>query len=121
VADRVVPVASDLLSAIGGPVHAIVANLPYVRADEFASLQPEVRDFEPRLALDGGPDGLAVIRRLSVQLWPHLCAGGFTALEVGTGQAGAVANLLAAAGLSEIEARADHAGIDRVVAGRRAE
>jgi release factor glutamine methyltransferase len=115
--DRVALICTDLLGAIHGQCDAVVANLPYVRSDEFARLQPEVRDCEPRLALDGGPDGLGVIRRLCVQLPQHLRPGGFAALEVGTGQAREVEKLLAAGGLEETEVVADYAGIERVVIG----
>jgi release factor glutamine methyltransferase len=121
-------VESDVLLTCGdllGPVRAtadcIVANLPYVRADEFAELQPEVRDFEPRVALDGGPDGLAHIRRLSVHLRRHLSPGGFAALEVGAGQAAEAAKLLLGEGLTEIDVIADYSGVARVVIGRRRE
>jgi release factor glutamine methyltransferase len=123
--NRVSLLCADLLAGVGGPADCIVANLPYVCGDEFAGLQPEVRDFEPRLGLDGGPDGLEVIRRLSVEVRAHLREGGFAALEVGAGQARLggqareVARLLRAGRLSEIEVIADYAGIDRVVIGWR--
>ena len=117
VADRVPLVCGDLLSPLRSRFDAVLANLPYIRTADFPHLQPEVRRFEPRLALDGGQDGLAVIRRLSRQLWCHLRTGGFAALEVGAGQAVEVANLLRAAGLSEVETVADYAGIARVVIG----
>jgi release factor glutamine methyltransferase len=113
--DRVLPVCADLLSAVGRPLDCIVANLPYIARDYLAGLQPEVRDFEPTLALDGGSDGLGLLRRLRVQLFDHLREGGFTALEVGAGQAGEVANLLLRAGLTDIEILPDYAGIERVV------
>lgn len=119
VADRVALVCCDLLTAIRVEADSIVANLPYVRSDEFAALQPEVREFEPRAALDGGADGLEAVQRLSVQLLAHLRTGGFAALEVGTGQARAVAKLLLGAGLSEIETVPDYSGIERVVIGWR--
>lgn len=110
---------ADLLAGLRQPADCILANLPYVRSDQFPTLQPEVRDFEPRLGLDGGADGLAPIRRLSVQLFDHLAEGGFAALEVGAGQAPEVANLLQAARLSGVEIIADYAGIERVVIGWR--
>jgi release factor glutamine methyltransferase len=116
---RVPLVSADLLAGVRGPADCIVANLPYVRSDEFATLQPEVRDFEPRLGLDGGADGLGPIRRLSVQVFDHLAEGGFAALEVGAGQASEVAKLLEAGRLSEVEVIADYAGIERVVIGWR--
>jgi len=115
---RVLVAASDLLSAVGRPADVVAANLPYVRTGEFPSLAPEVRDYEPRLGLDGGEDGLEVIRRLSVQLADHLSPDGLAALEVGAGQAEEVAKLLTRRGLTGIEVVADYAGIPRVVLGR---
>ncbi len=119
VSDRVWPVCCDLLTAIGRPAGCIVANLPYIAHDDFASLDPEVRDYEPRIALDGGLDGLGMIRRLSAMVCAHLYKGGFAALEVGAGQAQQAAKLLACGGLSDIEVLPDLARIERVVVGWR--
>lgn len=119
VADRVQTVCADLLSGFRRPVRAVIANLPYIRRDEFDDLQPEVRDYEPRLALNGGGDGLGMIRRLSGQLAEHVSPGGFAALEVGAGQARHVANLLAGQGFGDIEILPDYAGVERVVIGWR--
>ena len=119
VTERVLLVGSDLLSALRLEADGIVANLPYVESEVLSQLQPEVRDFEPRVGLDGGYDGLEVIRRGSAQLAAHLSRGGFAALEVGAGQAGEVANLLAAGGLTHLEVARDYAGIERVVIGWR--
>jgi release factor glutamine methyltransferase len=119
VADRVLSVRCDLLAAVTGALDFVVANLPYVRSRDIDQLQPEIRDFEPRGALDGGADGLCVIRRLSVQLFDHVATGGFAALEVGAGQADEVANLLGRGGLRSIEVVPDYSGIDRVVIGWR--
>ncbi len=116
---RVSLLCADLLASVRGPADFIVANLPYIATDEFAGLQPEVRDFEPRAALDGGHDGLGPIRRLSVQLSDHLSQGGFAALEVGAGHAPEAAKLLRAGRLSRVEIIADYAGIERVVIGWR--
>ena len=116
---RVSLICADLLAGLRGPADCILANLPYVRSDEFERLEPEVRDFEPRAALDGGADGFGPIRRLSVQVFDHLADGGFAALEVGAGQASEAAKLLRAGRLSRIEVIADYAGIDRVVVGWR--
>jgi release factor glutamine methyltransferase len=94
----------------------IVANLPYVAEAEWAGLQPEVTEWEPREALLGGPDGLDVIRAavaVAAPLAPSL------AFEVGAGQAPAVSELLFAAGFATVETRPDLAGIPRVVWGRR--
>jgi release factor glutamine methyltransferase len=119
VRSRVDLVRCDLLSAIGLPVDGVVANPPYIRHDEFEELEPEVRDYEPRLALNGGLDGLGIVQRLTVRLAEHLNTGGFAALEVGAGQAEAVANLMVHGGLSNIELLPDYAGIARVVIGWR--
>ncbi len=117
VADRALLLRGDLLAAVGRRVDLIVANLPYVPSGEMDRLQPEIRDFEPSIALNGGRDGLGIVRRLSVQLIDHLSTGGFAALEVGAGQAPEVANLLDRGGLSDIELIRDYSGIDRVVIG----
>ena len=116
---RVLLVCCDLLKGVRGGAEFIVANLPYIGSDEFADLQPEVRDYEPRLGLDGGRDGLGIIRRMSGELRDHLAPGGFAALEVGAGQAAEVAKLLVGGGLCEIEVVPDLAGIGRVVIGWR--
>ncbi|MGD0112351.1 MAG: peptide chain release factor N(5)-glutamine methyltransferase [Armatimonadota bacterium] len=118
-AGRVHLLCSDLLDGLRGEFDCVVANLPYVRADEFPELQPEVRNYEPRWALDGGPDGLELIRRLGAQLLGHLRTGGFAALEVGAGQAPEVTKLLETAGLRTVEALRDYGGIERVVIGWR--
>jgi release factor glutamine methyltransferase len=91
----------------------VVANLPYVE-DGF-ELPPDVARFEPAGALFGGPDGLHVVRRLVGMLG----AVPWVALEIGAGQAPAVADLLSAAGFGSVRARRDLAGIERVVVGRR--
>ncbi len=82
VSDRVQVIASDLLAALPGPVHAIAANLPYVRSDELPTLDPEVRLFEPREALDGGDDGLSLVRRLLAEAGPCLYPGGAVVMEM---------------------------------------
>ncbi|HWO16847.1 MAG TPA: peptide chain release factor N(5)-glutamine methyltransferase [Solirubrobacterales bacterium] len=91
-----------------------VANLPYIAEGDWASLQPEVTRWEPREALLAGADGLDAIRGVIPQV-----RAGVLALEVGEGQAGAVATLLVRAGFDEIQTRPDLAGIERVVWGRR--
>ena len=79
----------------------------------------EVRDHEPRLALDGGEDGLTAYRQLTSQAGKILLAGGWLLVEVGIGQTEDVVALFKAAGLAEIQCRDDYAGISRVVAGRK--
>lgn len=95
----------------------IVANLPYVCAGEIPRLSPEVRS-EPLLALDGGADGLDLVRRLVAEAPALLVPGGALVLEIGEGQAQATAELCRAAGLADVRIRADLGGIDRVVSGR---
>ncbi len=104
----------------------VLANLPYVAESEWGELEPEVTEWEPREALLGGPDGLDVIRAaipvcvrlLSASAPQKANAGGALALEVGDGQAGAVAELLFEAGFGAVETRSDLAGIPRVVWGQ---
>lgn len=117
---RVDFIESDLLSAVEGSFDAIAANLPYVEAATIATLQPEVAEFEPRLALDGGEDGLDLVRELAAQATGHLKPAGQLALEIGMGQAGQTEQILRAAGFVEIERHEDLAGIERVVSGRLA-
>jgi release factor glutamine methyltransferase len=97
-----------------GEFDLIVANLPYVAEPEWASLQPEITEWEPREALLAGPDGLDAIRALLAEL----AASGAVGLEVGDGQADAVAAMLGDAGFGAVERRRDLAGIERVVWGR---
>jgi release factor glutamine methyltransferase len=101
----------------------VLANLPYVAEREWPSLQPEVTQWEPREALLAGPDGLDAYRAFIPECPGHLHRyaeqkTGALAVEVGEGQAPAVAELMREAGFEEIEARRDLAGIGRVVIGR---
>jgi release factor glutamine methyltransferase len=110
----------DLLAPVAAqaPFTLIVSNPPYIPSDEIARLAPEVRK-EPVAALDGGRDGLDVIRRLVKEAPPLLAATGALALEVGAGQAAAVSALFAADGrYATATATPDLGGIDRVVAAR---
>lgn len=111
---------SDLLAAARGRFDAIAANLPYVEAGVIATLQPEVAEFEPRLALDGGADGLDLVRELAVQAPEHLKPGGQLALEIGMGQARETERILLAAGFVDTERHEDLNQIERVVSGRLA-
>ncbi len=101
------------------PFSLIAANLPYIPTGEMATLPPEVKS-EPALALDGGADGLALVRRLVAAAPALLAPGGALVLEIGAGQAAATAELLRGAGFGDVRARRDLGGIDRVVSGRRA-
>jgi release factor glutamine methyltransferase len=100
----------------GGAFDLVVANLPYVPTGALAGLAPEVRDWEPRAALDGGPDGLDLVRVLVATAPAVLAIGGWLVLEVGVGQAEAVAAAAVRRGYGRIEVVPDAAGIDRVVA-----
>lgn len=115
-------VRSDLLAAVELPASgfaAIAANLPYIASREVGLLQPEVRDYEPRLALDGGPDGLVLVRRLidACAAPGVLVPEGRLLLEIGQGQAEATRDYLLARGFAAAEIRKDLAGIERVVMG----
>lgn len=118
-AARVRVVASDLLGAVRGrSAHMIVANPPYLPTGSLAALAPEVRDHEPWLALDGGQDGLAVIRRLVRDARDCLVPGGTLVLETAGGsQAHAAAALMREAGFGRVLVHNDLAGIERFVAG----
>ena len=106
------PLPADLR----GRVDVLVANVPYVPAGAMPLLPHDVREHEPRLALDGGPDGLDVLRRVAALAPRWLAPGGWLVCEIGEGQRQAVA-LLAAAGLAEVRIRPDLAGRDRVLEG----
>jgi release factor glutamine methyltransferase len=95
----------------------VVSNPPYIATAEIETLAPEVRDFDPRLALDGGPDGLDAYRRLAPEILRVLRPAGRFAVEVGHDQAAAVSALFQAAGAEAIAVHRDLAGRDRVVAG----
>lgn len=113
--DRVRFARHDLLDAVDGAFDAIAANLPYVASGEIDTLQPEISDFEPRAALDGGADGLDLVRRLAVQAPSRLKPGKLIALEIGEAQGLATARILQEAGFVGAEIHQDLAGLDRVV------
>lgn len=107
----------DLLMPLAGRrFNAILSNPPYVAADELPGLMPEVRDWEPRLALTPGADGLAMFRRLIQNAGEYLLPGGILGLEVGAGQAVDVSAMLTQAGF-KTTVHCDHAGILRAVIG----
>jgi release factor glutamine methyltransferase len=121
-ATRVHTGVSDMFAALGAiEVDLIVSNPPYLPTGLLPTLPPEVSRWDPRLALDGGPDGLDVIRRVVREAPARLAAGGALVLETGGGgQVEAVVALLQASGFDAVQTRADLAGIERFVAGRRA-
>jgi release factor glutamine methyltransferase len=112
-------VACDHAAALAQGFDLMVSNPPYIRTAEIAGLAPEVRDHDPRRALDGGADGLNAYRALIPQAARLLARRGALVLEVGQGQSAEVEGLMAEAGLlPERPPRADLAGVPRAVAGR---
>ncbi|HYM72350.1 MAG TPA: peptide chain release factor N(5)-glutamine methyltransferase [Stellaceae bacterium] len=117
-AARAAFVVGDWAAALAGAFDAIVANPPYIATGDIAALPREVRDFDPHRALDGGPDGLDAYRAIAAVLPRLLAPGGVFAAEIGQGQEGAVAALLAGRGLAIDEVVPDLAGIPRCVVAR---
>jgi release factor glutamine methyltransferase len=110
----------DLFDAANGAGHRfdlVTANPPYIPSGEIASLMADVRDFEPRVALEGGQDGLALLRRIVDGAPARLKTRGVLAVEVGAGEAPAVVELFRAAGLVAIEVARDYGRVERVVSG----
>lgn len=93
----------------------ILSNPPYIESAVIEGLAPEVRDFDPRLALDGGPDGLGPYRIIAVEAGKHLHSGGSLMVEIGSGQGAAVAGLMEKQGFSGVRVEKDLGGLDRVV------
>jgi release factor glutamine methyltransferase len=119
-APRAAFVADDYAAALSGAFDLIVSNPPYVRSGDIDALATEVRDHDPRRALDGGADGLDAYRRIAPEAARLLAPGGSVVLEVGHGQSGDVEGLLTMAGISlPGKPKADLAGIPRAVAGRK--
>jgi release factor glutamine methyltransferase len=117
-ADRTDFIACDYATDLSGPFDLIVSNPPYIRSADIAGLAPEVRNFDPLAALDGGHDGLDAYRALIPQAARLLAPLGVLVVEVGQGQHDDVRALMTAAGLApEGLAKADLAGIHRAVGG----
>ena len=123
VGDRVVFHSGDGFGVV--PVELrfdlVVSNPPYIASAEIETLEPEVRDFDPRLALDGGADGLDFYRRLAVETGSRLNSGGKLMLELGDGQAGAVSELLTQHGWTVEGVLKDYPGRERILIARRNE
>ena len=119
-APRVRVFAGDLLGAVrGGVADMVVSNPPYLPTPLLSTLAPEVVDHEPRCALDGGRDGLDVIRRVVIESKHRLAQDGFLVLETAGGaQASATRGLMNEAGFRDVLVHNDLAGITRFVAGR---
>ena len=112
-------VACDFGAALAGGFDLVVSNPPYIASGEIAALAPEVRR-DPRLALDGGPDGLACYRAIATDAARLLAPGGHIVVELGLGQEAAVAGFMKAAGLAVSPARHDLLGIPRALVARSA-
>ena len=116
VSERVHVLESDLLAVLPRPVRVIAANLPYVTSDEIPLLEPEVSRYEPREALDGGADGLALIRRLLAEAGEHLLPGGALVLEMDPRQVAAASDVAATCFPgAHVRAVRDLAGRERVL------
>lgn len=117
VSARATLLQSDWFEAISGPYDLIVANPPYISETEMESLAPEVRDWEPHVALTPGGDGLGAYRAITAGALRHLAEGGRMIVEIGPSQGIAVARLFRAAGLTDIRVHPDLDGRDRIVSG----
>ncbi len=115
VGDRFSAVRSHWFDAITGRFDIIVSNPPYIRSDVIPDLDPEVREFDPLAALDGGPDGLAPYRDIATDAARFLEPGGWVGLEIGFDQKTAVTDIFVAAGFILAQARRDYGGNDRVL------
>jgi release factor glutamine methyltransferase len=113
---RVTLVRADLLEGVAGPLDVVASNPPYVPSGRLDDLAPEIRDHEPREALDGGPDGLDVIRRLLPQAAGRLGAGGLLVVEIDESHGAAAAALARDAfPAADVAVRPDLAGLDRLL------
>ena len=110
-------VRSDLFDNITETFDVIMANPPYIPTGEILSLMPEVRDHEPRMALDGTEDGLHFYRRIIEEAGKHLVSSGMLFFEIGYDQGQAVSELMRTEGYHEVQVVQDYAGLDRVVFG----
>jgi len=113
--ERAAFVACDIASALTGGFDLVVSNPPYVRSGDIAELAPEVRDYDPPRALDGGPDALAFYRALSRDAARLIGRRGRLVVELGAGIADDVTDVFTAAGLEAASARPDLAGIERAL------
>ena len=108
-------VVCDIASVVEGPFDLLVSNPPYIAHDEITSLAPEVKNYDPTVALDGGDDGLAAYRAIAADAKRLLAPGARMFVELGAGQEAAVRDLFTNVGLIAGIARTDLAGIPRVL------
>lgn len=110
-------IRSDLFEAVEGKFDLLVSNPPYICSDVIDTLMPEVREHEPRQALDGSADGLHFYRRILAECRTYLKPGGMLLFEIGYDQGEAVKRLMEENGFLEVEVKKDYGGLDRVVLG----
>ena len=108
---------SDLFEKVEGKFEIIVSNPPYIASAEVEKLMPEVRNHEPRMALDGTEDGLFFYRRIIEEAGKHLVSSGMLFFEIGYDQGQAVSELMRTEGYCDVQVVQDYAGLDRVVLG----
>ena len=116
-AEHVQFLQSDLFEKLEDKFEIIVSNPPYIASAEVEKLMPEVRDHEPRMALDGTEDGLYFYRRIIEEAGKHLVSSGMLFFEIGYDQGQAVSELMRTQGYREVQVAQDYAGLDRVVFG----
>lgn len=110
---------SDLFDKIDGMYDVIISNPPYIATKEIEALEPEVRDREPRMALDGKEDGLYFYRKITEDSVAYLKEDGWLMYEIGYDQGEAVSTMMKEQGFAEVTVIRDLAGLDRVVIGRK--
>jgi release factor glutamine methyltransferase len=113
--DRAAFAAGHWTDGVAGPFDVIVSNPPYIDSGDLAGLPPEVREHDPALALDGGPDGLDAYRTIIPAIPALLGAGGLVVLEIGAGHAESVTRIAREHGLAPAGRRTDLGGIERAL------
>ena len=111
-------IQGNMFENISASFDVIVSNPPYIVRAELDELMPEVREYEPRMALDGDEDGLYFYRNIIEQSVNHLNKGGWLYFEIGCGQGKSVCELMEEAGFDRLTIKRDLAGLDRIVGGR---
>ena len=121
VTDRIRFVTGDLFACdLESPFHAILSNPPYLNSESMSSLMPDVKNYEPKHALDGGAEGLHFIKRILPEAWNHLEEKGALFLEIDNDQAQSVSSLVTDhGGFDTPEVTKDYMGVERVVAARK--
>lgn len=110
---------SDLFENVIGEFDIIVSNPPYIESDIISTLEPQVKDYEPLLALDGGKDGLYFYKRIVENCHRFLKSNGYLMFEIGYNQAEALMKIMENADFSEISVKKDLSGLDRLVIGKK--